>query len=136
MNTYDAKKVIIVFRGRQLTGFPDGTFVTVSPSSDTFTKKVGADGEVARSRTNDDTSEVTITHMQTSASNAYLNTIKEEDRLFGTAIGPLSITDLSGTALHFWPEAWIKKSPGGEFGQEVGERAWVFDTGQPTEDKV
>jgi hypothetical protein len=130
VQTYDPAKVIVTFGGAIITGFADGTFIQVSPASDLFTKKVGADGETARAKSSDETYEVTLTLMQTSLSNKVLNAFKEADRLSSTGVLPLSITDLSGTALFFWPQAWIKKSPGGEFGKEIGDRAWAFDTGK------
>jgi hypothetical protein len=129
--TYDPKKVIITFGGVPLSGFADGTFINVTGASDTFVKSVGADGEVARGRSNDETCEVTLTLMQTSLSNVYLNTVKEADKISSSGVKPLSITDLSGTGLMFWPQAWIRKAPDVEYAKEVGDRAWIFDTGQP-----
>ncbi len=130
VQTYDPKKVIVTFGGTIITGFADGTFIQISAASDLFSKKVGSDGEVARSRSNDDTYEVTLTLMQTSLSNKVLNAFKEADKLSSTGVLPLTITDVSGAGLFFWPQAWIKKSPGGEYAKEVGDRQWVFDTGQ------
>jgi hypothetical protein len=68
--------------------------------------------------------------MQTSPSNTYLQTIENMDRLANLGIRPLSITDLSGGSLHFWPQAWINKDPDADYAGEPGERAWVFETGQ------
>ncbi len=136
VQTYDPKKVIVTFGGTPLSGYADGTFITVAPSADTFAKVVGADGEVARGRSNDDTAEVTITLMQTSLSNKVLSTIRAADKIGSSGILPLSITDLSGASLYFWPQAWIRRSPDGEFAKEVGERAWIFDTGQPSQEIV
>jgi hypothetical protein len=128
--TYDPKKVIITFGGTPISGFPDGTFLSIKGSAERFTRKVGADGEVVRSRSNDDTHEVTLTLSQTSPSNSYLSTILEIDRLTNKGIKPLSITDLGGSSLYFWPEAWISKDPDADFAKEAGERAWVLHTGQ------
>jgi hypothetical protein len=129
--------VTVIFVGYILSGFADGTFVQVAPAEDNFTKKVGADGEVARAQGRNATSEVTITLLATSDSNDILNTIKESDRLISDGVLPLSIIDDStGRTDYYWPEAWIKKTPEGEFGKEVGDRAWVFDTGQPDNEYV
>jgi len=130
VKTYDPKKVIVTFGGVPLTGWADGTFIGVRGSAERFTKKTGADGEVARARSNDDTHEVTVTLMQSSPSNTYLSTVMNIDRLTNMGIRPLSITDLSGSSLFFWPEAWIKKDPDVDYAKEVGDRAWAFDTGQ------
>lgn len=134
--TYDPKRVIVTFGGVPIFGFADGSFVSVTAANDRFTKKVGADGEVARVRGNDDTSEVTITLMATSPSNTYLSQILGVDRLTNLGQLPLQIVDLSGSVLFFWPLAWIKKAPDVEFSKEVGDRAWVFDTDQVVNENI
>ncbi len=129
VKTYDPKKVLVTFGGMPLGGYADGTFVSIKAKSDLFSKKVGADGEIVRSRSNDNTHEVTLTLMQSSPSNTYLSTIKNLDRLANLGIRPLSITDLSGSSLFFWPQAWINKDPDADFAKEASDRAWVFETG-------
>ncbi len=130
MKTYDPKGVIVTFNGVPIVGYADGTFISISPSGDRFTKMVGADGEVARSKSNDYTSEVTITLLQTSISNDFLNSQMQLDKLANSGKGTLQIKDMLGTSLHFWKDAWIKAPPDAEFSKEVSDRAWVFDTGQ------
>jgi hypothetical protein len=71
VGTYDPKKVIITLGGVPIGGYADG-FVQIDPNSETWTKKVGADGEVARALSNDNTHTIQITLMQTSLSNAYV----------------------------------------------------------------
>jgi len=132
MKTYDPKKVIVVFGGVSITGYADGTFVSVAPATERFSKVVGADGEVARARSNDNTHEVTITLMQTSASNDDLADISGQDRDSNSGVRSLTIKDISGKTLMFWPEAWIRQTPNVEFAKTAGERGWVFDTGQIT----
>lgn len=132
--TYDPSKVIVTWNGIPITGFADGTFVKISSPSDAFTKKVGADGEVARSRTNDNTREVTITLMQTSISNNLIAKKHQIDCLTGLGTGPLRITDLMGLSLFYAPQAWPRKSPDKEYSKEVGDREWVFDTGPVVSD--
>lgn len=136
VKTYNPKKVIVIFGGVPLTGFVDGSFVQVTATSDGFTKRVGADGEIARAQSSDESSEVTITLMHTSLSNAYLSTLKDLDRKGGEGVKPLAITDMSGHAFYFWKEAWIRKAPDTEFSQEITDRAWVFDTGQPSQELI
>lgn len=129
VNTYDPKQLIIVFGGVPITGYADGTFVTVTPNAERFTKVVGADGEVTRTKSNDFTHEVTITLKQSSLSNDYLSTIMNADRLSNLGKLPLQIKDINGTTLWNWSQAWIRQPPDSEFAKELGERAWIFDTG-------
>lgn len=136
VKTYDPKRVIVTFGGIPITGWADGTFIKVTAHADRFTKKVGADGEVMRARSNDDTHTIDITINQTSLANTALNAIKDIDRLTGLGCRPFSITDLNGVGLMFWPQAWIQKCPDVEHAKDVGTRAWIFDTGQVVQEDV
>ena len=129
VKTYLADRVIINFNGVNLTGYADGEFCVVSPNAEAWTKTSGADGEKVRSRSNDFSHTVDINLLQSSKSNDYLSGVAEVDRLTGLGKGPLLITDLSGSTLHFWPEAWIQQNADSAFGKEAGERSWTFDTG-------
>lgn len=123
--TYDPKLIIITFNGVPITGFADGEFVAITASGERFTKVSGADGEVARSKSNDKTHEVVITLLQTSISNNYLSTMV----ISGTK-GVLKISDLNGNAIWLWDEAWIRQPPDTTFEKEITDRAWTFDTAQ------
>jgi hypothetical protein len=129
--TYDPKKVIINFGGIILGGFADGTFVEIAANdADGFKRKVGADGEVMRSLSADNTHSITVTLLQSSASNKKLSDVRNEDKVTGKGIKALTITDINGETMGFWPEAWIRGDPTLGFAKEDTERQWVFDTGQ------
>lgn len=130
VTTYDPKKVIITLGGVPITGFADGTFVQIDPNSEFFTKKVGADGEVVRSMSNDNTHTVQITLQQSSVSNDYLSSVHTADKLLGKGMLPLSITDLNGTTLHFWAQAWVQTDPSIGYAKETTDRQWTLHTGQ------
>jgi len=127
---YDPKRIVVSFKGRPLSGFADGTFVSISMAAEAFTKVSGADASVSRARTNDDTAEVSVTFLQTSDSNDFLSNVHNEDKRFGTGKGPLLIKDLFGTTLFFAPQAWVVQFPDMEYGKEITEREWTFNTGQ------
>lgn len=124
MNTIDPKKHIITFGGVPITGFSED-FLNVEPSGQRFTKRVGADGEVARGKSNDKTHTVTLTLLATSASNAVFSASLLTDQVL-----PLSIVDLNGSVVFFWPEAWVQTGPTVTRGVEVGDQEWILDTGQ------
>jgi hypothetical protein len=134
--TYDAFKVIITFGGVPIGGYADGTFVSVKAGSDRYSKKVGADGGIVRSRKHDDTHGVDITLLKSSQSNTYLTTVMNMDKLANAGIRPLSITDLSGGSLHFWPQAWISKDPDVDYGDEAGNIPWHIETGHAAANAV
>jgi len=131
VTNYDPKKVIVTYGGVPLGGYAAGTFLETAPNAaDGFTKVVGADGEVLRVQSNDNTHEVTITLLQSSLANQYLSTVRNADKLLGKSILPLSIIDLNGASSAFWPQAWIKGDPTWGYGADPTERQWVISTGQ------
>jgi hypothetical protein len=136
IGNYDPKKVVLTFGGFAFSGYVKGSFIEVAPNdADGFKKQVGADGEISRSQSNDNTHQVTVTLMQNSASNTYLSGIRNSDKLAGKSILPLAITDLSGSFIGFWPQAWIRGDPTWGFGDEVTDRQWIIDTGQIATDE-
>ena len=128
--TYDPKKVVVTFGGVPLTGFADGTFISIEPVEEAFTRVSGADGLVSRARSNDDGYEVTLTLQQTSLSNAVLSGIHNQDKRTGDGVKPLTVKDLRGEQLFFAEAAWIRQDPTVEYSKEIEEREWVFDTGR------
>lgn len=130
VKTYDPTKVIVTFGGIPISGFTDGSFIEITATSDRYSKKIGADGEVARVRGNDDTSEVTLTLLGTAKSNTVLTAFLNTDRLTNKGIAPLSISDIDGGTLFFWPQAWVKKTPDITRSKDIEDVSWVFDTGQ------
>jgi hypothetical protein len=134
--TYDPKKLIMIWGPIEINGYADGTFLKITPSADAFTKKVGADGEVVRIKSANDTSEVEFTLGQTSLTNAQLSAAHTLDKALGLGVFPLLIKDLLGTTLYTWPQAWIKKTPSISRGSDVQDTVWTFDTGQATTDYI
>lgn len=136
VKTYDPKKVIITFGTHTISGYADGTFISITPATDRFSKNVGADGEVTRTQSNDNTDEVVITVKQTSSSNDYLSQVAFNDRFLGTGKLPLSIVDIGGTTIANYTEAWIRTEAAIENSNEASDRVWTLDTGQPTTKNV
>jgi hypothetical protein len=129
-HTYDPARVIITYGGMPISGYADGTFVNVEPNAEAWTKKVGADGEVIRARSNDNTHTVTITLQDSSLSNQYLSTCKNADKLTGLGMLPLQIMDSNGATLFFWPQVWVSTDPSWGQAKETTDREWTFHTGQ------
>jgi hypothetical protein len=128
--TYNPKRVLFSYRGVPISGFADGTFIKVERASPAFAKTVGADGETARTASADKSGKITVTLMQTSASNDYLTQCLLNDELSNLNTGPAMCKDASGTSLFLAGEAWITAHPAPEFGKEIGTREWVFETGK------
>ena len=127
IKTYDPKSVIITVGGVPMQGFADGTFVTVNRLNDSYSRHAGADGEVARAKSNDRRGEMTLTLAQTSLSNDILSGILVLDEKRNRGVVPIAVKDLSGTTTFFSGTGWIRKPPDSPFGKEIDNREWVFD---------
>ena len=128
IKNFDAKDVIVTVAGSVLTGLADGTFVNAARTNDSFATVTGADGEGARSQSNDKSGTITITLLQTSASNDILSAAHNLDELQGDGVFPVLIKDLNGTTLIQAETGYVQKPADAEFGREVGEREWIIAT--------
>lgn len=131
MKDYNSAQVTVTFGPLLLTGFAKGSRVEIT-FPDQYTKQVGSDGEVMRSKSNDGTASVKVKLAQTSFSNDALSALHVADRIapFGTGVFPFMIIDLNGTTLFSASQAWITKFPDASFDSEAGSREWTFDTGE------
>jgi len=127
VKTYDPKQVQLIIGGAPIGGFADGEFISVERDEDTFTKVAGADGEVSRSKSNNKMGELTVTLLQTSASNAILSAFMLADELSNSGVIPIFIKDSLGTTTLFSAEGWVKKPPAVSYDKELTDREWTFD---------
>lgn len=127
VSTYDPCDVTLTFFGYPITGFAEGTFITVERSSETFTKVVGVcDG--SRTRSHDRGGSIEFTVMQTAPINDWLSAMINADEATKNVIGPAIVKDNSGASIYFAPEAWIVSQPTGEFGTDQTSRTYRLET--------
>lgn len=132
VKNYDPNKLNIVFGPVIITGFADGTFLTVAYNNDAYTVQIGTDGEGCRSKSNDKSATFTLTLAQWGIVNAELSAIYQADDLAGTGALPFMVTDQNGTTVYAAETAWIRKLPDSGFDREAGSREWVFETDKLT----
>ena len=126
--TYDPKEYSITYGGRSLSGFEDGTFITVRRNNDMFAMKVGADGKGVRSKSNDRSGQVEIVLSQGSADNEFLSELAISDELANGGIRPFGMKDSSGSDLYASGGVWVKKMPDAPYAKEAGSRTWLLET--------
>ena len=129
MKVYDANEVTVSVAGLPIeSGFDDGEFCRIEQETDDFTDKVGTDGEVTRSKTNDRRATISIILMQSSTGNSLLSVLSNIDRLAGNGagVGPLLVRDRQGLALYAAAECWISKPPDVSFDREPTAREWTL----------
>ena len=130
LRTYDPDDVTLVAFGIPISGFADGTFVSVEFNEDSFTLAVGTDGDACRSKTSNKSAKMTMTLMQSSWTNDLLSAVHASDILTpsGDGIGPFLMKDNSGRTLFAAEKCWITKMPTTTFSREVESREWVLET--------
>jgi hypothetical protein len=127
--TYDPKQVVVTFGGIIVSGYAEGTFISIASNGDSFAKRKGSDGSVDRINMNVYDYSVTLTLMMTSPTNALLSAALIADKETNTGVVPLTVTDLSGNSVFTAAQAWIAKDPDDEYGDSLATREWRIDTG-------
>ena len=125
--TYDPKEVAVIVGLNRIQGFSEGAIVEVERDEDAFSKQVGGDGQVTRTKSNNTAGKITIPLHQSSSSNDILSALA----LSGQAV-PVQIVDGSGRTVISTRAAWVLKLPVVSFETEGTEREWVLDCGPLT----
>ncbi len=126
-NEYAPDAVSFSFKGFDIKGFEDGTFIEVERSQPGFSKKVGSLGDVVRTASNDRTGKYTLTLQAQSAYNDILQAIADEDEKFRTGTGSINVQDHLGNMQCHSSIAWIEKRPKIDRAKEAGPTVWVFE---------
>lgn len=129
-STYDPTKLTVIVGGVIVTGFSDGDYITAKRDEDLYTKRVGADGHVARARNGNKSGTIEIKLLQSSPAVAELSALVALDNFLfdGDVLIPIAITSPGdGAELVVSTQSWLKTAPEMVFGKEVGERSFIFD---------
>ena len=122
LRTYDSRKVLISLGSHSVTGYSDGSFVSIEPNGDGVAKKVGCDGEIIRSIDPDGTSNITLTLINQSPTVAFCQKMYDRDRVDGTGVFPVLIKDLKGGLVFSAKDAWVVTPMTREFDKEAPDR--------------
>jgi hypothetical protein len=125
--TYDPKANVATLGNLILGGYAENKFISAKRKTPTFSSQVGADGKVARSKSNDRRGEVTLTLLAASTTNDALSNLAILDEQTGAGVGPFQLQDLNGTTLIHGANAWITKMPDTELAKELGEVEWMIE---------
>lgn len=126
VDTYNLKEVIITVNGIPMSGFGDNDALTVEYQEDAWTTKTGADGEVVRSRTNNEVALFRLTLMQTSEANQVLQAAILLDKAIGRTLFGVGMVDLNRSEVLSGTDCYIQQSPQRQYNKEAGEREWVI----------
>ena len=128
MATYDPSEVTFIYAGETITGFADGTFISVDKAEDDFSQSVGATGSYVTVRNRNESGTITFILQPTSSSNAILSGLRTLRLLSNTLTQPLLIKD-GGTNKVITEDAVIKKLPTLDFAKDSSDRTWVIESG-------
>lgn len=127
--TYDPKKIEITFGSMIISGYADGTFVSIASEGDGFERMTGAAGDVAFVNKQMWCYDVTLTLLQTSHSNSELTLWYNMDKLTNSGLTTLTIKDHRGNSLLEAAEARICAEPEVIYSRDIETREWVIRTG-------
>ena len=123
---YASNEVTIACGGIPIEGFADGQFLSITRNSDLFSTVIGTSGEIARSKTNDNSAIIEISLLQTSPSNLTFTTFFQADinAPGGAGIFAFICTDLNGVSLYTAGNCWVSKPPDITMDREATTRTW------------
>ena len=109
-----------------ITGFVDGTFISVDKDRMPYTSVEMPDGTVARKYNNSQTYTITITLHNGAETNNLLTKMWQVDEITQRGKFPLLIKDQSGSDLLFSTESWIEGIPSLTKSNAIDSRVWVI----------
>lgn len=127
MAQYDPARVSLNWNGIRIYGFAPDTFVSVERDEDSFSKEVGAAGDVVRIQSQNRGGKITFTLQAQSPVNDLLSAAQNADQESGDVVGPAMLKDNNGTSLAEADESWLLRPANMEYGTDGGTREWVLD---------
>lgn len=129
MTTYDPKDVILLVGGYQITGFTEGTGISVNREANLVEKKVGINGKFSLSKNRNDTGTMTISLQATSEDNGVLESWVFAAKQQGTpVILPIFLNDPSG-AIIASTIGWVEVQADFSVEEGVSDREWTIGLG-------
>ncbi len=111
----------------QITGFVDGTFISVDKDEMPYSSIRMPDGTIARKNNNSQTYTITITlHNGADTNNLLTKMWQLDEATKGRGKFPLLIKDQSGSDLLFSTESWIEGIPSMTKSNAIDSRVWVI----------
>lgn len=128
MTTYDPKKVTTALGSHIVSGYADDSFISIEKDGDGTTYVQGCDGEIARSIDPTTIMTLTLTVLQESATNAWLERQFARDQESGTGTFSVNIKDIMGGEKFSAPFAWVTKPATFARGKQQTTREWSIAT--------
>ena len=130
--TYSADQHFLIIGGFPITGFQDGSEVTITIDENVMTRQVDNDGRgVTFNRTNNKMATITFTLNEGGAGNDFLSGMYQafQNGLPGGVL-PVYFKDNNGRSIFASTSCTVETLPSLGGGRESSGREWVLGTGQ------
>jgi len=128
LREYNPKEVSMIVAGNIVTGYADGTYLSVERNNPSFNLQIGSDGEAVRAKSNDKSGRITITLQSGSPMNDILSGLWKADELNSGGVFTVLVKDNNGASLHSAETAWIVQVANAEYTREASSREWIIET--------
>lgn len=126
---YNPKAAKVTFNFKALEdGLADGDFIDVARVSEVYDDVAGASGTVSRARMNDERHEITLTFLQNSIENKFLQDRLNADLESVNGLPPVPFyyrDAISGDEI-FAAEAWLKNRDSFTRGKTTNSQSWTI----------
>ena len=124
MDTFDPQKVTLVIAGNIISGFGEGSMLTLARDEETWITVVGTDGRVARSRNANKKGVLNFNLLATAPSNDVCSALHNADEATGIPPGAFQLIDQLGRTVCSGDETFFAKPADVEFDKQVTNRQW------------
>ena len=126
---YDVRDQTTIVDGNIISGYASDSAVNITFNSDHYTFQPGIDGEITRSRTNDNSATITVSLMQTSESNKIFSDLAKKDKESNSGRFTYETTDINGNNF-FSNNCTLQKSADIDYQGEAQTRSWILHAPQ------
>jgi hypothetical protein len=121
---YSPDSIDVVISGIRISGYVQGTYISLVTRTDSDTLTVGSDGLSAFNHNFDDSATLTLTLMPNAVSNDVLTGLWKLQR--SGVVHPFAMQDRNGRTVAASAACRISKLPDVTYGTEVEPRAWTI----------
>jgi len=126
MKSYSPGEISVIVDGQIISGFAEGTFISVARDEDSSTFVPSATGGGSRTKNANKSGKFTFTLQQTSESNQALSDLLKADEDGDNILVPVLVRDNSGSDLHKAEQVYIVKYPQADYAKELSNREWIL----------
>ncbi len=117
--TYDPMDVNIIIGGVHITGFGDD-MVEIEPDEDKYELTVGAQGDVIRTKINNDTGTIKLTLLMNSPQVAYMDSLAKTGKMVSSSVIYNGFPKETSSAT----ESYVKKPTARKYGKSAESREY------------